>query len=247
MIGQNPTTQARAVVAMSNAVGAKLPAPVLESYDRLTRIAKKAETIYPPRGALIDAVLAALDADRDPVTDPDVQRAHLAMQIGSSEGVGRQVTEVAAGQMRDTFSLHAEAIVKAWQKPFNAAAAELATAHERIGDVPLEDTDTILRAGGDIAAVWAKAQQAAAVVDQLDVAWLALATLTRFAPIDPRFPALRIADVDAEQWASAGLERKSVTAWNAQLSGLRLSLAGGAEYVARIAAVQVEPSLAGVA
>jgi hypothetical protein len=239
MIGNNPTTQTRHIVTASRDVGAKLPSPVLESYERATRITQAAQSIYPPQGALMDATIAALDAGRDPASDPAVQRAHLAMQIGASDGMGRMVGDVVAGQTAQVFSEHADAIVKAWVGPFNKAAATLARCHERIGDVSLEDTAEIMRMGGDIARVWADARDAATTIERIDFAWSALALLTRFAPLDPRFPALRITSATPDEWQASGFERQTPGAWAVQRAGLALSLADGAEYVHRIAAVQV--------
>jgi hypothetical protein len=140
--------------------------------------------------------------------------------------------------MRDVFSEHADAILTAWSKPFDQAARTIGTCHQRIGDIPLEDTATIVQAGGDIASVWAQAQAAAAVLDSLAGVWVALANLTGFAPIHPRLPALRIATATPEEWAAVEFERKTPGAWTVQLAGLTLSLADGSEYVRRVAAIE---------
>jgi hypothetical protein len=240
MYVQNPTTQARTIIANSNSVGAKLPAPVLEAYERATRITKAAQSIYPPRDALMVAVIAALDAGQDPAADADVQRAYLAQQIGSSEGIGRGVGDIVAGQMLDVFREHADPIVKAWTKPFDQAAKALAAAQDVLGPVPLTDTTSILALGGNAAEVWAQAQHAAQVLASIDQAWGELAGLTRLATIEQHYPALRIASVDADTWQTQNLHSRKVSAWEALSAGLSLSLPTMQEYRRRIAALQRE-------
>lgn len=240
MLTLNPINQARTIITISQQVGAKLPAPVVEAYTRATQISAAASDLLPGPNELVNAIINALDNSRGPSSDADVQRALVAMQIGDA-GIAKQVESVVAEQMRDTFRAHADGIVKAWAKPFDEAAAALHRCHERIGQVQLDDTATILRAGGDIALVWAQAKDATGVTQALADAWTALATMTGFAPVDPRYVALRIAAATREQWDASGLERAKPTAWDAMLADLTLGLADRAEYQRRVAAVQPAP------
>lgn len=240
MFVQNPITQAGSIISSSQSVGAKLPAPVPEAYERAARIAKAAQTIYPPRDALMVAVVDALDANRDPASDPEVQRVHLAQQIGSSEGIGRGVGDIVAGQMLETFRKHADGIVKAWVQPFDQATKALAAAQDVLGPVPLEDTASIVAQGGNAAEVWGQAQGAAQVLASIQHAWGELARLTRLASVDQHYPALSIASVDAETWEARNLHSRKVSAWEALSEGLTLSLPTMVEYRRRIANLQRE-------
>jgi hypothetical protein len=238
MFVQNPITQAGLIISRSKSVGAKLPAPVLEAHERANRITKAAATIYPPRDALMVAVIAALDAGRDPGADADVQRAHIAQQIGSSEGIGRGVGDILAGQMVEVFRDHADGIVRALVKPFDQAVKALTAAQDVLGPVALEDTAGILARGGNAAEVWAQAQGAAQVLASIEHAWQELAGLTRLASVEQHYPALRIASVDAETWRARNLHSRKLSAWEALSEGLSLSLPTMREYRQRIADLQ---------
>lgn len=240
MYFQNPITQASSIISSCEHVGAKLPAPVPAAYERAARISKAAQSIYPPRDALMVAVIAALDDNRDPGSDPEVQRVHTAQQIGSSEGIGRGVGDIVAGQMVEVFRNHADGIVKALLKPFDQAAKALANAQDILGPVPLDDTAGILAQGGNAAEVWAQAQGASQVLGSIDHAWGELARLTRLTEIEQRYPALRIASVDLETWRAQSLDNRKVSAWEALSAGLSLSLPTITEYRQRIARLQRE-------
>lgn len=238
MLSPSPMLPAKMVVTTSETVSAKLPKPVLDVYRKATKVTTAVRTLH-PGDVLATLVADALAADRDPATDAAVQRAFLAQQLGN-EGMTKNVNAVVGEEMRHTFSQHADAIVAALSKPFAIAAATLEVAHERIGDVSLEETDRIMRTGGDIAAVWATASDALRVTDQIHSAWVALAQLTGFAPVDPTRVALRLAaPADVQHWEtfasrSAGTRTKP-NAWDCLLAGFTLGLADRNEYRRRLA------------
>jgi hypothetical protein len=142
--------------------------------------------------------------------------------------------------MLEVFREHADGIVTAWVKPFDQAAKALAAAQGVLGHVALDDTVSILAKGGNAAEVWAQAQGAAQTIASIEHAWQELARLTRLASIEPRYPVLRIASVDAQTWDAHNLHSRKISAWEALQEGLSLSLPTMGEYRQRIANLQRE-------
>jgi hypothetical protein len=239
MYARTPLSTVKSIIATSDTVGATLPKPVTDAHARAVRITTGAQHLHPGPDALTAAVVSALDAGRDPAADPEVARLHLSAILGVGAGMTRTVEDVVGTQLLGVVVDHAEAIIRAWAKPFDKAAAALVGAHRVIGDVPLDDTATILRAGGDIAATWAQATAASQTVGLLAAAWVDLATVTRFAPVDPNRAALRFADVAADKADS--LDLRKLGAWDAVRAGLPLSLADGLTYRRRVAALTPDP------
>ncbi|MGY1691998.1 hypothetical protein [Geodermatophilus sp. SYSU D01105] len=233
----------RTIHTAAEQVGAKLPTNVLEAWERSNRITEAVEQLYPPQGALVTAVIAALDADRDPATDKTVQRVLTAQRLGSSSGpVHNGARTVLDADLVRVLRANVDGILTALAGPFNAAAATLAACHARLGDVDLDDTTTIVRQGGDAAAVWAEARAAVTVIERVDLAWSTLAMATMFAPVGGNHAALRITEATAEQWHSLDeLRRSRVNPWFVVRAGLPLTLASGADYARRIEAVHPQP------
>lgn len=108
----------------------------------------------------------AIDNDRDPAGDPEVQRVLTATQIGN-EGVRQHVNTLAYDRFRTVCDNYADQLVTAWRVPLDTAAATLVTAHDRFGTVSLTDTGTIMATGGDVADVWAAAREAVTTIDTI--------------------------------------------------------------------------------
>lgn len=231
MFVQNPIIQAGTIVTATKAIGAELPADATEAYEATTEALKGLQTIYPKAG-LGPVVAASLLAGRDPATDPEVTRTFVAMQLGE-HGVLTVTENILIEKMRQQF--YEDDIVATWVKPFDDAAAVLAHAYDRLGAIDLADTTSVVQLGGDAAETWAKAQAAVARISTITNAWSALVEFTRSANINPRYPALQIAAVNASTWQSLELDRKRISAWQATVEGLTLSLPTPAEYRQRIA------------
>lgn len=229
------------IINSINATGANAPKAVTDTYQRTAQLSAAAHNLHVGPAALGDAVLAALDADRNPAADPEVQRVFIASQI-ANEGIAQHIDNALSQRFREVCQQHADAIVQGWAKPFDQAAATLTTAHQRIGSVPLEDTATIMRKGHDIAAVWAAAQNAAATIDTITGGWSALAEFTRLASVNRNLLVLRFADVDYPTWDRHHLTEKRLTPWEAVILGLQLSLPTLGEYRARAAAIELGES-----
>ena len=226
------------------ATGIKAPAALAESWQRTQRVSEKVHALGVRDSALYTPIYEAIMDDRDPAADPEVQRILTSGRI-SNGVVMAGVEAMAYAAFRDTCTEHADAIVSAWAKPFEAAAKTLDNAHQRIGDVPLEDSATILQKGGDIAQVWAQAQAAVHAVNTISGGWMALGEFTNRAANDQRYPVLRIASVDYKMWQDqhltggrAGGRKITITPWEAVLAGLTLSLPTFTEYAQRVDTIQ---------
>ena len=162
-----------------------------------------------------------------------MQRILIAAQIGG-EGITAQVDEIAYGRFREVCAQHADALVLAWRKPFTAAADTLEACFARIGPVALEDTSTIMQAGGDIADVWAQAQAASKVIDTIAAGWMAVGEFTRTVPNNPDYRVLRLSSVDYETWTANNLHRAKLTPWQILSAGLTLALPIASEFRQRV-------------
>jgi len=235
MFGSSDSMLARQVINVINATGIKVPAAVTDTWAQVGLLNSTVQKITP--GDLAAAVATAILAGRDPASDPDVLRVLAINQLTSNVNLSGAVAALGYDRFRAACLEHADAIVKAWRRPFSDAAATLTAAHQRIGHLQLDDTSTILRAGGDIAAVWASATAAVGVIDTITAGWTALGELTRTAPADRNHAVLRVADVDYQTWTAKQLHGKRMTPWELVLAGLTLSLPTAREYRERVAAI----------
>jgi hypothetical protein len=231
--------QAAQVMSTTTTTGAKAPKAVLDAYQRATRISDTVHSIPAPQGAVAVAVAAALDRGDDPAADAGVMQALTANSL-VGRGITDAVDDIAYAQFLEVCRDEADAIINAWSRPFTGAADTLTAAHQRIGDLPLQDSATILQKGGDVAHVWAQATSASEVIDTIRTGWVALAQFTRLATIDPRYPVLRMAAVSGAVWTERNLERQQLSPWEALIAGLDLSLPTFGEYRQRVAQLEAD-------
>lgn len=226
-------TIAQQIIAAINATGAKAPKAIADTYEETVRVSTAAGNLGAGTTALAPAIAAALIDGHDPATDPEVQRILIASQIGN-EGVHRMVEAIAYDRFRAVCLEHGNELVSAWRKPFDQAAKQLVPCFDQIGAVPLEDTHAIMQRGGDVAEVWAQAQNASHTIEAINSGWTALAQLTRTVQINPDFRVLQMSAVDYRTWTARDLRRKNLKPWEFLLNDLALSLPTAAEYRARV-------------
>ncbi|MDI1288844.1 MAG: hypothetical protein PSX37_02685, partial [bacterium] len=174
---------------------------------------------------------AALVRGDAPAADPEVQRIIVGQQLGN-EGIARGVDAIAYDRFREACHANADKLVLSWRVPFDAAAADLVTAHQAIGDLALDDSTAIMLKGGDIAAIWTSARAAVAAIDVLVMGWSALGDYTRLAARDPRWTLLRLAAIDPPEFG--GFAKRRIGPWDLVLAGEALTLPTFAEYHSRI-------------
>ena len=224
------------VFASLDKVGAKPPAAVTESWQQTQLLSEKVRALGIRPESVYAAIADALQRGDDPTLDAEVQRILVASQI-SNDGVTSGVDEIAYSRFRAVVTEHADGIIAAFCKSFDAAAKTLADAHQAFGDVDLTDTDAVLRKGGDAAARWAQATAAVATIDTINQGWTMLAMFAGLAGNNPRYHVLRIAAPTFEQWQTLELAGRKLTAWEALLAGLTLSLPTYTQYRARVATI----------
>jgi len=219
-------------------LGLNPPKELADALARLDKLNERARQLgaLPAGDDLGNAVSAALLDDRDPAGDYDVQRILAAQALAAHHGLPDAVTAAAVDGIRNACATHLDDIVNDWRAPFDRAAADLAAAYQRIGNLDLDDTTTILAKGGDIAEVWATARTAAGTIDTVLNGWHALMMLMNVT-LDPRHRALRLAALGLEQYRS--LPAKT-SAWDLLRSGVTLNLPSLDEYRRRIANIERE-------
>lgn len=232
-------TQIASIIATTQNLGQKVPAELVKAHDRSKNIVDRSSRIYASDKDLNAAMLTALDNDRDPAADPDVQRIVLSQAIGNEhrlQGIRSAVTD----DLLQALATNANALVKLWQKPFDEAAHTIARTARILGPIKLEDAAAILEKGGNAAQLWTEAKQADGVIDSIMSAWTSLAIETQFAPNDRRLKMLRLTDPTLDQWESLDLIEQRLGAWDAHALGLTLSLADGPEFSARWSRIDSE-------
>lgn len=219
-----------------DSLGAKPPKEVADAFARLDKISEGIPTIANASGELNEAVTAALLAGVEPATDATVQKALTAQALSANHALPEAVVGAAYDVVRDAVMQHLDSIVESWGKAVHSAAARLRKAHERLGDVSLDETGTILAQGGDAANVWADAQGANGTIAAALEAWTALMQFIRFTPnADQR--ALRLAPMTLEQYRELP---PKLDGWGATLAGLDIDLPTLDEFRARVADIAAE-------
>src|SRR4051794_4364389 len=93
-------TTARTFMDSLTSVGAKIPKPVSDAYARALKLSSATGNLSAGDGALAVAVANALEADRDPAADSEVQRVLTASLI-ANQGVMQAVDAIAYDRFRD--------------------------------------------------------------------------------------------------------------------------------------------------
>lgn len=229
MIGLTMGATTSVILGTFNTLGLTPPKAILEARARAERVSAGSQL---GRGdGLPRAVARAIDAGADPATDPEVARLLTLAQL-ASRNIGDAVTQVAKDDLASVFTEHSDAIVKAWRKPFDQAAATLAAAHGVLGSVELEQTADIISRGGTAADAWVQAQTATGTIDVIQSGWTSLAGL-QHVTLDRQYFALRTADIDVNTWLRLKLTDQKLKPWQVVSEGLTLSLPTMREYLQR--------------
>ncbi|SNC71546.1 hypothetical protein SAMN05445756_1533 [Kytococcus aerolatus] len=157
------TTAANNVRRAADNLGVSLPTKYAKARKDAHASIDKARALTVSREDLAAAVAEALLADRDPATDPDVQRL-ATLRVLDNEGVTGNMRAHAAQLDGALLREHHQAIVKAWVPVVNAAGATIAKARDALG--PFDPADA--GHGGRIPAqhvrTWADARDAVTVM-----------------------------------------------------------------------------------
>lgn len=219
-------------------LGATVPKVVIDEHRRLAVAAERSRQMYRELHAdLAGAVVAALEAERDPASDPEVQqaatrRAILQVQDGVEQAI--------AARTHNLLSEQGAAILAAFDKPFTKAATTITHAVDRIGDVAIDDMHAVLARGGDAAKMWAEARTAVDTIAAIQQAWKLLSSTASHLHVDPRYWLLTIAEVPAGTFVDEQFGRPRISAWDAARRGFTLSLATPDTLRQRIQTIQSE-------
>lgn len=159
-------TAARTFETEAHKIGIPTPdkvTAVLKS-DASPRAQLKAYTDSIPR--VPEAMHAALNAGKNPVTDKDVQRAVTAQAILANTG---DIDAVRAGRVATAFRDTWNEIIDAAQAKFNPAAEAFTHAHSLLRDkgIDPDDSDMIRRVGGEVLAAWGQALTAEETIKRI--------------------------------------------------------------------------------
>lgn len=222
-----PTTLAAAIERTANHLGAKIPAPVAQAMQLHTAATAAIGATAPHGAQLVTAYLEAIEADRDPLTDPAVIAAATADQL--AERRPALAAEVDARATRRIVAA-TDAITKALAPGFAKVTTALTEAHAELGDVDLNDHATILHQRNQAPQAWAQAVDACTIVE----ATVHLYALLRQAAgyNDPALPSVLRVCTTPPGWEKPKRGRPS--AWELQKLGATFALADDATLAQRL-------------
>jgi hypothetical protein len=219
------------IAASRNIEGVRLPKTITDAIARADRI-RASRPVSPTVAA---TVADARAAGRDPGSDPAVIAAVVNRAILDAE---RTIDDQALASLAAAYTEHADELVAAWRKPFDAAAAELNAAHAVLGDVALSDSASVVKKGGSAADAWVKATKAVELIGRIVTAWVSRARVTNTHRQGEKLQHARVlADLTPGQYLDAELGQN---AWDLIRQGHELSLPTLDEYRARGDAVVAE-------
>lgn len=230
-------TNARTLTSGLARLGIDPPAEVTEAAERVDRIVTGYRN-RPPHDVL-RATMAALDAGRDPATDPAVQAAVTSQAIAAFDDAGG-LHLAATDLIVAAATRHADDIVDLLRVPFDAAATELAELHTKTDGHALDDIEGAGQRSPDLAAALSRARfDVLPHIDSVVATWGALYALTTSSGHPPtKNRAIYIwCEPDPVKWIAADLDRNPPRiAWDV-LPDHALELATLDEYPHRSAAV----------
>lgn len=204
------------------AAGGKKPT-YLQDIDAKTRKVmhqvREAPQPTTPYVGVVEAWVDAVLSDRDPITDDDVLRAMLnsVLFTGNLDHAAGNIIE---NRVIEDLSIDVDEIVSTLKSAADKAGQTLADAYAILGDVGLDDIQTVFNMGPEAVAAHQAVAQAKGTLRTIDLAWVSLAELTRFSMV-PEF-AIRMGDMNVDQWQQA---RRSKDPWDIVRAGGTVSLA----------------------
>jgi len=224
------------VFATAVRIGAKVPKHLADEHQKIALLADASRRLEVPTD-MPGAVLAALEAGNDPLTDEGVRNVVIGREIDlHTHGIAERLGVRAMTWVGD----NVDELLAVFIKPFDTAAATLTQAAERLGDVDLDDMKAVLAKGGDAGHVWADAQEAEKTIASIQTIWKQIALFVPRVSLDSRWRLLMIADIEPAAYVDQELNTGSAHLRPFELirRGHRLSLATPTTLLERKAAVQ---------
>jgi len=207
------------VPQVSRMLNVDLPKPVAEAIA-LTK-ARPPDVAAPPTTVELAAAIAeAVEADRDPASDPTVQTL-LARRVLAELNIHHQIAAHAEYQLGQAIKGSAEAIVASWREALTAEAKALTAAKETVGAGDVEDVFAWKIPTEAAASAWAVSRTSGARFDAAARAWWMLG-LAAGVPANPHRRALVYGSLTLDQHRALP---PRPTAWEVVSAGIDLDLA----------------------
>jgi hypothetical protein len=239
MFGTSPESLVRVIANNHRALGLELPSELSKAESDVAKLTQDGGRLGAPRGALTRAVADAILGDRDPSSDPDVVRLLVATQLGN-DGIINEIREEAKARLVSAISHNAENLIEQWRAPFDKAANTLDKASTYLNEADLDaDATQLLNQGGDIAKHYVDARDANNVIETILASWYTLSLVARHASLNREFRLLILSPIPLDKWEEHRLRGAKLSAWELHKLGLKLDLASGAEFEARVQALEM--------
>ena len=155
----------RALLTAADKVEAKIPTATRKAIEQKLALADRINSYVPTATPLATAVVDALSRDVDPLTDPDVMRAHLAAFI---DQVRHGFPDVTNQRVHDTLLESWPTIVGAFKVPFDKAGEQLREAHEVLTGAGIDElTQTAPSNSEALAVTWVRAHDARRTIETI--------------------------------------------------------------------------------
>lgn len=214
---------AQHLLASAEKHGVKLPKTIASELERTLKREALIDGYKAERIDLREAMMDALEAGNDPITDPGVTAAvvshHVALEANRFQTIGQGVDQV--------LTEHRNTVIDAFKPAFNAAIDQLKTAHQTMTNAGITspNSEAIIRATPNVFTAAGEARQALATLDsimtvraRLSPAGHAGGSLSYMAYIDPEANTL-------EAMSTYRSRHKSFNAWEALTLNIDPSMA----------------------
>lgn len=206
-----------------------LPPELTDAHTTLLALQGKLPERRPDDTALTAALVAAMEAGRDPLTDKAVTRELAAKQLAALEP-SLMIQAHIDQQVAALLFRHADTIIDTWRPLIDEANEALTEYRAVCPGVDLSDTNTVSSLRVQQMTPWGRAREAVMTLDRIAQAWTTMCTAAGLARIDVSARPLIFADLTLDQLDTLG-DRPDPTA----VSGLdvTLNLASPDEYQRR--------------
>jgi len=214
------------LLATTVSYGATMPAPIQAVWDKTQAKVATLDQLEALATAqhVSDVIAEALDAGTPIAQHPKVTEAAAARALLATGQLSEWKTDAQADLLA-AVRQHVDALIKAWRKVFDPAAATLNAAAKTLNGMDLDDPEAILQAGPEQATAWREAKQALPVIHR---ATQLMTTLMQLDVLkgDRSDHVLLIADPTLEQWPDA----TPSDVWHMVSAGIPLRLPTRAEF-----------------
>lgn len=190
-----------------------------------------------PASNLTAAVVDAIEAGKNPMTDKAVQTALTVAKLHELR-TDPAVSEVFAQRATEIAHTHGPSLLTAFTNPFNRAADTLHRSAEHFGNLNVDQVTARADHNPNDAALWVETRQAEDVIRAGDQLWHSLRTIGVLPGVN-RNPSLVYADIPPDEYLDnlAILDQQKIRPWDAARRGWHLSLADAATWNARFDAL----------